>query len=46
MEIVHEVVEVDLPIEFGIRTLWEVTSRLFPTDTLLQEILIDLKRMF
>jgi len=46
MEVVHEVVEVDLPIEFGIGTLWKVTSRLFPTDTLLEEVFVDLKRMF
>jgi hypothetical protein len=46
MEIVHQVVEVNLPIEFGIGTLWEVATRLFPTHPLPEKALIQCKRMF
>jgi len=46
VEVMHEIVEIDLPIEFGISTLWKITPSLFTADPLFEKVLIDLKRMF
>jgi hypothetical protein len=43
VEVVEEVVQVNLPVKFGVGRLREGTASLFTTGTILQEFLIDIE---
>jgi hypothetical protein len=46
VEVVHQVMEIDFPVKFCIRRLWEITSGLFATASILEKFFINVKRFF